>query len=79
MITFFGLSGCGKTRAVVEMLAQNWGFYLNGSQADRGSTDVTTLFESAQEMPVRYLLSDNVQNGLNIQAMTCCLLISRLM
>ncbi|KAG0278825.1 hypothetical protein BGZ97_009677, partial [Linnemannia gamsii] len=44
MITFFGVSGCGKTRAVVEMLAQNWGFYLNGSQADRGSKDVTTLF-----------------------------------
>jgi replication-associated recombination protein RarA len=53
MITFFGVSGCGKTRAVVEMLAQNWGFYLNGSQADRGSKDVTTLFESAQKMPTR--------------------------
>ncbi|KAG0195127.1 hypothetical protein BGX28_002234, partial [Mortierella sp. GBA30] len=79
MITFFGVSGCGKTRAVVEMLAQNWGFYLNGSKADRGSTDVTTLFESAQEMPARYFSSDKVQNGLNIQAMTCCLLISRLM
>ncbi|KAF9578408.1 hypothetical protein BGW38_005798, partial [Lunasporangiospora selenospora] len=39
MITFFGVSGCGKTRAVVEMLAQTWGFYLNGSQADRGSMD----------------------------------------
>ncbi|KAK3827173.1 MAG: hypothetical protein JOS17DRAFT_749111 [Linnemannia elongata] len=79
MITFFGVSGCGKTRAAVEMLAQNWGFYLNGSQADRGSKDVTSLFESAQEMPARYLSSDKVQNGLNIQAMTCCLLISRLM
>jgi hypothetical protein len=79
MITFFGVSGCGKTRAVVEMLAQNWGFYLNGSQADRGSKDVTTLFESAQEMPARYLSSDKVQNGLNIQAITGCLLISRLM
>ncbi|KAI8344986.1 hypothetical protein B0O80DRAFT_492022 [Mortierella sp. GBAus27b] len=56
MITFFGVSGCGKTRAVVEMLAQNWGFYLNGSQTDRG-----------------------MQNGLNVQAITVCLLISRLM
>ncbi|KAG0364211.1 hypothetical protein BGX24_004729, partial [Mortierella sp. AD032] len=35
MITFFGVSGCAKTRAVVEMLAQDWGFYFNGSQADR--------------------------------------------
>ncbi|KAG0044704.1 hypothetical protein BGZ83_010081 [Gryganskiella cystojenkinii] len=61
------------------MLAQTWGFYMNGSQADRGSKDITTMFESAQEMPERYLSSDKVLNGLNIQAMTCCLLISRLM
>ncbi|KAF9272749.1 hypothetical protein BGZ74_005085, partial [Mortierella antarctica] len=79
MITFFGVSGCGKTRAVVEMLAQNWGFYLNGSRADRGSKDVTSLFESAKDMPARYLSSDKVQNGLNVQAITACLLISRLM
>ncbi|KAG0010957.1 hypothetical protein BGZ82_003210 [Podila clonocystis] len=79
MITFFGVSGCGKTRAVVEMLAQNWGFYLNGSRADRGSKDVTTLFESAQKMPTRYFSSDKVQNGLNVQTITGCLLISRLM
>ncbi|KAF9344976.1 hypothetical protein BGX34_005164, partial [Mortierella sp. NVP85] len=79
MITFFGVSGCGKTRAVVEMLAQNWGFYLNGSQADRGSMDVTTLFESTLKMPERYSSSDKAQNGLNVQAMIYCLLISRLM
>ena len=80
IITFFGVSGCGKTRAVIEMLAQNWGFYLNGSQADRGSKDIATLFEVAQKMPRRYLSSfDKVQNGLNIQAITGCLLISRLM
>ncbi|KAF9151680.1 hypothetical protein DFQ26_001160, partial [Actinomortierella ambigua] len=79
MITFFGVSGCGKTRAVVEMLAQNWGFYLNGSQADRGSRDVTTLFESAEKMPTRYFSSDKLQNGVNIQAITGCLLLSRLM
>ncbi|KAF9910162.1 hypothetical protein BX616_010928 [Lobosporangium transversale] len=28
IITFFGESGCGKARAVVEMLAQNWGVLL---------------------------------------------------
>ncbi|KAG9067166.1 hypothetical protein KI688_011947 [Linnemannia hyalina] len=79
LITFFGVSGCGKTRAVVEMLAQNWGFYLNGSRADKGSRDVATLFESALDMPTRYFSSDKVQNGLNIMAITGCLLISRLM
>ncbi|KAF9131526.1 hypothetical protein BGW39_001702 [Mortierella sp. 14UC] len=79
LITFFGVSGCGKTRAVVEMLAQTWGFYLNGSQADRGSKDITTLFKSAKEMPARYLSSDRVQNGLNIQAITGCLLLARLL
>jgi len=79
MITLFGVSDCGKTRAVVEILAQNWGFYLNGSRAYRGSKDVTTLFESAQKIPIRYFSSDKVQNGLNIQTITGCLLISRLM
>ncbi|KAG0208429.1 hypothetical protein BGX31_002333, partial [Mortierella sp. GBA43] len=79
MITFFGVSGCGKTRAVVEMLAQNWGFYLNGSSDDRGSSDVATLFKSALYMPDRYFSSDKMQNGLNIRAITVCLLISRLM
>lgn len=79
MITFFGVSGCGKTRAVVEMLAQNWGFYLNGRRADEGSKDVTTLLETAQKIPTRYFSSNKVQNGHNIEAITGCLLISRIM
>ncbi|KAG0276876.1 hypothetical protein BGZ95_006898, partial [Linnemannia exigua] len=78
LITFFGVSGCRKPRAVVEMLAQTWGFYLNGSQADRGSKDITTLYMSAEKIPARYFSSDKVQNGLNMQAITGCLLISRL-
>ncbi|KAF9426176.1 hypothetical protein BGZ76_002874, partial [Entomortierella beljakovae] len=79
ILTFFGVSGCGKTRAVVEMLANTWGFYMNGSQEDRGSKDITTLFESSRKLPLWYMSSDKVQNGLNIQAATCCLLISRLL
>ncbi|KAG0161946.1 hypothetical protein DFQ30_004774, partial [Apophysomyces sp. BC1015] len=79
IIIFFGVSGCGKTRAVVEMLAQNWGFYLNGSREDRGSKDVTTLFESAQKLPTRYFSADKALNGCNVQAITGCLPISRLM
>ncbi|KAF9135667.1 hypothetical protein BGX30_011485 [Mortierella sp. GBA39] len=61
------------------MLAQNWGFYLNGSRADRGSGDVTNLLESALDMATQYFSPDKVQNGLNIQSITGCLLISRLM
>ncbi|KAF9408340.1 hypothetical protein BGZ94_002347 [Podila epigama] len=79
LITFFGVSGCGKTRAAVEMLAQTWGFYLNSSQADRGSKDVATLFYSAFKMPNEYLSSDRVRNGLKVQAMTACLLLARLL
>ncbi|KAG0180704.1 hypothetical protein DFQ28_002787, partial [Apophysomyces sp. BC1034] len=79
IITFFGESGCGKTRAVVEMLAQNWGFYLNGSRGDRGSKDVTTLFETALKWPERYGLANKAQNSLNVQEITNYLLISRLM
>ncbi|KAF9555653.1 hypothetical protein EC968_008795, partial [Mortierella alpina] len=34
----FGVSGCGKTRAVIELLSQHWGFYFNASSDDWGSS-----------------------------------------
>ncbi|KAG0346222.1 hypothetical protein BGZ54_005290, partial [Gamsiella multidivaricata] len=33
-ISVFGVSGCGKTRAVIELLSQHWGFYFNASNDD---------------------------------------------
>ncbi|KAF9143534.1 hypothetical protein BG015_000404 [Linnemannia schmuckeri] len=45
-IPVFGVSGCGKTRAVIELLTQHWGFYFNAADDDWGSGDMMTLFDS---------------------------------
>ncbi|KAI8345733.1 hypothetical protein B0O80DRAFT_471947, partial [Mortierella sp. GBAus27b] len=33
-IPVFGVSVCGKTHAVIELLSQHWGFYFNASSDD---------------------------------------------
>ncbi|KAG0247856.1 hypothetical protein BG011_000804, partial [Mortierella polycephala] len=43
LIPVFGVSGCGKTRAVIELLCQHWGFYFNATSDDWGSDDVIML------------------------------------
>jgi len=43
LIPVFGVSGCGKTRAVIELLSQHWGFYFNASSDDWESADMMTL------------------------------------
>ncbi|KAI7822679.1 hypothetical protein BC939DRAFT_493455 [Gamsiella multidivaricata] len=39
-IPIFGVSGCGKTRSVIEVLCLQWGFYFNASADDIGSDDL---------------------------------------
>ncbi|KAI8356979.1 hypothetical protein B0O80DRAFT_446273 [Mortierella sp. GBAus27b] len=41
----FGVSGCGKTRTVIEMLRCQWGFYFNAAKSDLGSDDLSYLSE----------------------------------
>ncbi|KAG0355130.1 hypothetical protein BGZ54_001285 [Gamsiella multidivaricata] len=48
-IPVFGVSGCGKTRAVIELLSQHWGFYFNASSDDWGSSDMITLHSTVQK------------------------------
>ncbi|ORY88699.1 hypothetical protein BCR41DRAFT_31343 [Lobosporangium transversale] len=45
-VPVFGVSGCGKTRSVVEMLCLQWGFYFNASDKDLGSDDLSYLATS---------------------------------
>ncbi|KAF9540242.1 hypothetical protein BGW38_009879, partial [Lunasporangiospora selenospora] len=40
---------CGKTRAVIELLSQHWGFYFNASSDDWGSADMMTLRSAVQQ------------------------------
>ncbi|KAG0247082.1 hypothetical protein BG011_002071, partial [Mortierella polycephala] len=44
----FGVSGCGKTRSVIEMLCLQWGFYFNAAKKDLGSNDLSRLAESIE-------------------------------
>lgn len=48
-IPAFGVSRCGKTRAVIELLSQHWGFYFNASRDDWGSNDMITLHSAVQK------------------------------
>jgi len=41
----FGVSGCGKTRSVIEMLCLQWGFYFNAAESDLGSSDLSLVGE----------------------------------
>ena len=47
--SFFVHSDCGKTRAVIELLSQHWGFYFNVSSDDRGSNDMITLHSTIEK------------------------------
>ncbi|KAF9578497.1 hypothetical protein BGW38_005666, partial [Lunasporangiospora selenospora] len=39
---------CGKTRAVIELLSQHWGFYFNAADDDWGSSDMMTLYNTVR-------------------------------
>ncbi|KAF9897350.1 hypothetical protein BX616_005754 [Lobosporangium transversale] len=45
-VPVFGVSGCGKTRSVIEVLCLQWGFYFNASDRDLGSDDLSSLSAS---------------------------------
>ncbi|KAF9537357.1 hypothetical protein EC957_008397 [Mortierella hygrophila] len=39
----FGVSGCGKTRSMIEMLCLQWGFYCNAAKSNFGLDDLCRL------------------------------------
>ncbi|KAG0007084.1 hypothetical protein BGZ65_009389 [Modicella reniformis] len=41
----FGVSGCGETRSMIEILCPQWGFYFNAAKKDLGSNDFSQLAE----------------------------------
>ncbi|KAI8054588.1 hypothetical protein BDF22DRAFT_654729 [Syncephalis plumigaleata] len=50
----FGVSGCGKTRSVIEVLYLQWGFYFNASQTDLGSRDLSELADYIGKRTLKY-------------------------
>ncbi|KAG0246180.1 hypothetical protein BG011_002525, partial [Mortierella polycephala] len=45
-LSVFGVSGCGKTRSMVELLSQRWGFYFNAAAHDCVSADMNCFIEA---------------------------------
>ncbi|KAF9916716.1 hypothetical protein FBU30_001179 [Linnemannia zychae] len=64
-IPVFGVSGCGKTRVVVELLSQHWGFYFNASSDDWGSVDMTTLNSTIRDYLKDPQVSENMDRQVN--------------
>ncbi|KAF9084082.1 hypothetical protein BGX27_003926, partial [Mortierella sp. AM989] len=65
VIPVFGVSGCGKTRAVIELLSQHWGFYFNASSDDWGSGDIVTLHSTVQDYLKDTRESSNMDRQIN--------------
>ncbi|KAI8355057.1 hypothetical protein B0O80DRAFT_52621 [Mortierella sp. GBAus27b] len=81
-IPVFGVSGCGKTRAVIELLSLHWGFYFNASHDDWGSNDMMTVRSAVQRFlndRKGSLVVDREANNGYARKMTLLLFLSRLL
>ncbi|KAF9342788.1 hypothetical protein BGX34_007663 [Mortierella sp. NVP85] len=82
-IPAFGVSGCGKTRAVIELLSQHWGFYFNADDDDWGSGDMMTLYGTVRdylkEIQAGTAAVDLEVNNLSARKATLLLFLSRLL
>ncbi|KAG9061138.1 hypothetical protein KI688_007768 [Linnemannia hyalina] len=74
-LPLFGVSECGKTRAVIEMLFKNWGFYFNGSIADWGSQDLVRFHDLVQQRK-RYRNRD-FESNTHVHILALTLVLSR--
>ncbi|KAG0248148.1 hypothetical protein BG011_000424, partial [Mortierella polycephala] len=82
LIPVFGVSGCGKTRAVIELLSQHWGFYFNASSDDWGSNDMITLHSIVQKHlndSRTFFIVDRQANNAYARKTTLLLFLSRLL
>ncbi|KAF9177895.1 hypothetical protein BGZ51_008187 [Haplosporangium sp. Z 767] len=73
LLTFFGVTGCGKTRTVIEMLSKNWGFYFNASDTDLGSDDLVYLLKLAQKRKLDKTRDTESNNNIHIMALALVL------
>ncbi|KAG0326401.1 hypothetical protein BG004_002986 [Podila humilis] len=72
----FGVSGCGKTRTMLEVLCLQWGFYFNASRTDVGSDDLYRLGEIIGSRITENTVADNT---IFAKKMTMLLFLSRLL
>ncbi|KAG0259089.1 hypothetical protein BGZ95_004795 [Linnemannia exigua] len=72
----FGVSGCGKTRSMIDVLCLQWGFYFNASKNDLGSDDLYRLADFVDDKTSENTVSANTLFAKN---MTLLLFLSRLL
>ncbi|GJJ74340.1 hypothetical protein EMPS_06698 [Entomortierella parvispora] len=77
LLPVFGVSGCGKTRTMMEMLCKNWGFYFNGSGTDYGSGDLLRFLRLVHREQ-RYRNQDEESNT-HVHILTLALVLTRVM
>ncbi|KAG0325099.1 hypothetical protein BGZ99_001065 [Dissophora globulifera] len=73
----FGVSGCGKTRSMIEILCLQWGFYFNAAEKDNGSDDLHRLSKSILSKQLEG--DDPTVNTIFAKRMTLVLFLSRLL
>ncbi|KAK3838833.1 MAG: hypothetical protein J3R72DRAFT_512002 [Linnemannia gamsii] len=73
----FGVSGCGKTRSVIETLCLQWGFYFNAAKSDLGSNDLCQLAAFIDTKTIEE--QGPAQNTAFARNMTLVLFLSRLL
>ncbi|KAG0250654.1 hypothetical protein DFQ27_009276, partial [Actinomortierella ambigua] len=78
LLGLFGVSGCGKTRTVLEMLSKTWGFYFNGSEEDWGSRDLIIFHQSIKTHGQRYGSGDHDANA-QVHILAMSLVLCRIM
>ncbi|KAF9178796.1 hypothetical protein BGZ50_007463 [Haplosporangium sp. Z 11] len=77
-LPLFGVSGCGKTRTVMDLLSRSWGLYFNAGPRDYGSSDMHTLARALPEHHDIYLSENKIQNTDRVRYLTYGLLYARL-
>ncbi|KAK3839803.1 MAG: hypothetical protein J3R72DRAFT_476167 [Linnemannia gamsii] len=73
-VPIFGVSGCGKTRGMAELLSRRWRFYFNAVGDYLGSGDIIMLISDTGTR----LQSDREANNRQTRVITYLLLLSRL-
>ncbi|KAK5796948.1 hypothetical protein F5H01DRAFT_401262 [Linnemannia elongata] len=76
LLTFFGVSGCGKTRTAIEMLSKNWGFYFNGSETDWGSDDLLSFLTLVQQ--TKRCQNRDLKSNIHVHILALALVLTRI-
>jgi len=78
-LPLFGVSGCGKTRTVLELLSKTWGLYFSAGEKDLGSNDMRAIVRALSDHSDIYLSEKKENNTDRVRYLTFGLLYTRLL